>query len=486
MIAAWIGSVDFLVAVQAELQQLGYGCEATRFPSDNRPGASVFFGGDEKSRLQKALGVRLAGGDGFLAIFPIRCWNTDQYANLIPDAEIPQDHARAKAWELLRSAAGAGDRRSRNGPPIAEGNEAERGRLREGTGRKSQMSGPSGGRAVPTRPARALTKHIPENPVLTNTADLAPFGPRCEQLNTRELCTAARQKLGPGIDVSFPRFVGWLGSEGYSFGGFENGLPRFDERWAYLRYDVHGQDLLAAYVLAELHQRFGIIGSFQINWRHTGAELAIEPYFLKLMEFDRRYVQFGLHAAPTATWYLEEKLDGDLARYREAVFTKGFVAWLLELLAAYNRDGEQAAGLREIREGTDDTLVRIAASFRQAFGMWKTISGHGNYVTSGFLQACQRYPQLRLLEQYFLPVEYMRTFGVKRFGFDFEATAFGSDRSPFPRLMTEGASEAVRRRWYRGRVGDGLGFVALLHPATWTCRHNATFFMPGAMPDAAQ
>jgi hypothetical protein len=44
--------------------------------------------------------------------------------------------------------------------------------------------------------------------------------------------------------------------------------------------------------------------------------------------------------------------------------------------------------------------------------------------------------------------------------------------------MMEGNAEEIRRDWYRGRVGDGGGFVALLHPATWTCRHNATFFLP--------
>jgi hypothetical protein len=140
--------------------------------------------------------------------------------------------------------------------------------------------------------------------------------------------------------------------------------------------------------------------------------------------------------------------------------------------------------LQEIRTGTDDTLARLAASFRSHFGAWKSISGHGNFLTLGFAAARRAHPELAPLSSYFFPVEYMKKYGVERFGFDFETTAFGSDRVPFPRLMTEGAPEAVRRRWYRGRVAHGAGFVALLHPATWTCRRNAGFFLPEPAADA--
>ncbi len=297
-------------------------------------------------------------------------------------------------------------------------------------------------------------------------------------MDKRELVAASRRRLGNAIDLSFPRFVEWLRSEGYLFDGFERGPLRFDERRAYLRYDVHIQDLLAAYVLADLHERLKIIGSFQIMWKFSAYEEGLEPYFTKLLEFDRRFVGFGLHAAPTASWYCREKLGGDYSKQVDAVSGEDFVQWLLELHAAYCRDGEDAPGLREIREGTDDTLSGIAASFRATFGDWKSISAHGNYLTNGFAQVCAQRAEVAVLRPYFHPVDYLSKWGVSRFGFDHEITALGFDSVPFPRVMLEGNDEETRRRWYRGRVAHGAGFVALLHPATWTCRHNASFFLP--------
>jgi hypothetical protein len=319
-------------------------------------------------------------------------------------------------------------------------------------------------------------KSIPAEPFLTLPRHLAVFGPRCERVDKAELAAAARRTIGGAIDLSFPRFIDWLRSEGYVFGGFEDGLPRFDERWAYLRYDVHQADLLAAYVLADLHERLGIVGSFQIHWKWSRYEEEAEPYFTKLLEFDRRFVQFGLHAAPTATWYLYEKLgiDAEVAGIADG---DDFADWVLDLHAAYCRDGDDAPGLREIRQGTDDTLSRLATSFRATFGEWKSISGHGNFLSNGFNKVRERHPEVDVLLPYFYPEAYLAKWGLARFGFDYEITWFGFD-APYPRVIVEGSPEELRRKRYRERVAHGAGFVALLHPATWTCRQNATFFLP--------
>ncbi len=427
VIASSVCAIDFLAA--ADLRSFGFAFEATRFAGDLLPGPTVMFGGAEIPRLREGLLARIKSGGGFLAIFPVKYWGDERYAGLLPAA-------------------------------------AESSRI---------ASAP----AAVSAPPRGSADGLPAQPIVTSLADLTPFGPKCERVDTKELAAAARRKLGYGIDASFPRFVDWLRSEGYNFSGFEEGPPQFDQRRAYLRHDVHGRDLLAAYVLADLHERFGIRGSFQISWKFSPYEGVLEPYFLKLLEFDRRFVQFGLHAAPTATWYLHEKLAGDCTRQDAVMASEDFALWLRELGAAYARDGEDARELKEIREGTDDTLRSIAASFRDAFGDWKSISAHGNFLSNGFVRVRERHPELRALDAHFLPVQYLLKYGVARFGFELEVTAFGSDQIPFPRLMTEGAPLALRRRWYRGRVANGGGFVALLHPATWTCRHNADFFLPG-------
>ena len=339
--------------------------------------------------------------------------------------------------------------------------------------------GKTDGGSKDAAPAAALppAPPIPATPFFTQPQHLASLTERSGQIGKTGLAAAARKFIGDAIDLSFPRFVDWLRSERYEFAGFDDGPPRFDERIAYLRYDVHQADLLAAYLLADWHERLGIVGSFQITWKFSRDQEEAEPYFLKLLEFDRRFVQFGLHAAPTATWYLYEKLGVDAAV--DGIVDGGdFAEWVLDLHAAYCREGDEAPALREIRQGTDDTLSRIAASFKAAFGEWKSISGHGNFLTKGFDRLRRLHPELEVLLPYFYPEAYLAKWGLARFGFDHEITSFGSDSVPYPRVIFEGSPEEIRRRWYRGRVAHGAGFVALLHPATWTCRQNATFFLP--------
>lgn len=418
VLAPWFSPIDFLVS--SDLGRFGYRCEATRFPPGGGPGPVVVFGGAPVEEMREELDVRVGGGGGLVAILPVENWAGERYAELLP---LP-------------------------------------------------------GSLAPRESDVAPTGSIPSEPFITRERHLARFGWRCERFNRHELAVASRRIVGGAIDLSFPRFIRWLNSEGYVFEGFENGSLRFDERCAYLRYDVHIQDLLAAYVLADLHERLGIVGSFQIMWKFSRYEEGLEPYFTKLLEFDRRYVQFGLHAAPAASWYLSEKLGGDFSLQVEAVSSREFTAWLLDLHGAYCRDGDDAPALREIRAGTDDALSSIAASFRATFGDWKSISAHGNFLTNGFLEVCERHPQVSVLRPYFHPVDFFGKWGVERFGFDYEVTWLGSDAVPFPRVLMEGSPEETRRQWYRGRVAHGAGFVALLHPATWTCSQNATFFLP--------
>lgn len=423
VLVPWFSPIDFLV--HSDLERLGYRREATRFPPGGGPGPVVVFGGAPIEGLREELLIRVGGGGGLVAILPVENWLGDRYAELLP---LP---GRAASREAVLA---------------------------------PEEAAPSGS--------------IPAEPFITRERHLARFGWRCERLDRHELAAASRRIVGGAIDLSFPRFVRWLATEGYVFDGFEGGGLRFDERCAYLRYDVHIQDLLAAYVLADLHERLAIVGSFQILWKFSRYEEGLEPYFTKLLEFDRRYVQFGLHAAPTATWYLTEKLGGDFTRQVDAMASPDFTAWLLDLQAAYRRDGDDAPALREIRAGSDDMLARIAASFRATFGDWKSISAHGNYLTNGYFEVCARHPEVSVLRPYFHPVDYLAKWGVDRFGFDYEVTWLGTDAVPFPRVMMEGSPEATRRQWYRGRVAHGAGFIALLHPATWTCSQNATFFLP--------
>lgn len=422
-VARWVSPIDFLI--ESDIGQLGYTREATRFAADHHPGPTVIFGGAEALALREALETRTDGGGGFVAIFPAHYWQGDRLTDLLP---APRDGAKA------------------------------------------------------TAPRQNIGSGMPSSPVITRESDLTELHRGGKPVDKAQLTTAARRRVGTGIDISFPRFIASLRSEGYDVVGFDDGPLRFDRRCAYLRYDVHVQDLLAAYVLAEWHERLSLVGSFQITWEFSRYEEELSPYFARLLEFDRRFVGFGLHVAPTASWYLSEKLAGDPTRQVEAVSSEGFTDWVLDLAAAYRRDGDDAPPLRELRQGTDDTLSRIATSFQATFGRWKSVSGHGNFLSNGFAKVCANHPEVNVLQSYFNPVDYLVKWGVQRFGFDFEVTSLGYDPLPFPRILMEGAPEQQRRRWYQGRISHGLGFVALLHPATWTCRQNAAFFLPEGRP----
>jgi hypothetical protein len=326
---------------------------------------------------------------------------------------------------------------------------------------------------------KVMPQHIPDRPFHSDMAVLADFGARCELVDKTELAAAARSLIGPTVDISFSRFVAWLRSEGYSFRGFDKGALQLDERCAYLRYDVHRQDLMAAYILADLHERLGIIGSFQITWKYWSGDEKFEPYHAKLLEFDRRFVEFGLHAAPVATWYLNAKLAGNLAAAKPAALADELAPWLCDLAAAYARDGENAPGLRELRQGADDTLSTIAASFAATFGELRSVSGHGNFLASVFVSVRERHPEVGVLQPYFYAGDYLYKWGVERFGFNHVASA------PGPSMMWEGGTAEARRTKMRGRVAEGGGFVALLHPASWTWNRNATFFLSEAEAAAA-
>jgi hypothetical protein len=453
-LAPWFNPIDF---IERHVSDLGYPFEATRFAPDGGAGPTVIFGGADVPEIRRSLEARIGDGHGFVAIFPAQYWEGERYANLFsPERVSIFVQPPPQPWE-------------------------------GGADANPAVVAPSSAAKSEPRPVAYLTRQsaskqgaLPHRPVLTNFSDLTALD--CERVSTQELVAAARRKVGDGIDRSFPLFVERLRSEGYSFEGFENGPPRFGERRAYLRYDVHTQDLLAAYVLADLHVRFGIIGSFQITWDHSPAEREARPYFAKLLEFDRRYVQFGLHAAPTSTWFIDELHRGDAARANQAVTSDQFVEWVHALYEDYQREKHEAPVLQAIREGADAALDRIAASFRETFGTWRSISGHGSLLWTGFDRARTRYPQVRVLEPYFNAVPYLQKFGVTRFGFDIEITAFSADfnigSTPSFPILFEGVAEEIRQREFRTRLAHGAGFVALFHPASWTCRQNASFFLP--------
>jgi hypothetical protein len=388
-----------------DLREYGFGPEAASLPGDAQMGPHIMFGGGDPEKVRRDHHQRIWGGGGFVAIFPSTAWMRDGFDRLTAPPPIPDP------------------------PPI-------------------------------TAP--------PDVPILTNLEDLVPFGRHCERLGGDALAAAARRQVGPRLEPLFRRFVGWLSGEGYVFASLDEGPPNFGGRRVYLRYDVHIQDLLPAYVLADLHRQLAIPGSFQLNWRFSSAERQLEPFFLKFREFDPRFVQPGLHCAPAASWFVDERCGGDLKLAERLAGGSGFDDYARGLLAAYRRAGERAAELRHFREAADARMTALADSFRAEFGGRQTVSGHGNFLAAGFARLHAHEPASAPLYDYFNAVGYLQRFGVARFGFARELTMFpGKPRDP-PRVILEGGDQTRRRRDFRRCVEQGLGFLCLFHPATLT------------------
>ncbi len=297
-----------------------------------------------------------------------------------------------------------------------------------------------------------------------------------------DLVATARSQISAGLEAGFRRYVEWLDRAGYAFGSCEEAALRFDARRVYLRYDVHIRDLFGAFVLADLHERLQIPGSFQICWEHTRSEIEVSDIFLKLQAFDPGFVQFGLHCSPESSWLIAERFAGRAEGLDAFVADGGSRALMAEWLAAFERDGHEAPTLAAARRRADACLADTVVSFRRHFGPVTTISGHGTPLAADYLDAARAEPRLVALAPYLHSVEFLDADRVRRHGFARELTRFNGDRLPGPVMMFENPAEDMAQR-YAQRLSGGGGFVALFHPATWTGDHLQPFIERLSVPE---
>ncbi|HEU0154649.1 MAG TPA: hypothetical protein VFQ82_01155 [Stellaceae bacterium] len=289
-----------------------------------------------------------------------------------------------------------------------------------------------------------------------------------------DLVAAARASVGPQLEASFRRYIVWLDAMGYSFASCEEGPLRFDTRRVYLRYDVHVRDLFGVFMLANLHEELQIPGSFQICWEHSRAEVQASRLFLKLRAFDRRFVQFGFHCAPESGWLIKQRFDGRSESLDRFVTSGAVRGLIVEWLAAFERDGHDAAVLMQARRAADAHLAATADSFRRRFGPVRTISGHGTPLATAYLEMVRSEPRLAALAGYFHAVECLTPERIRAHGFERELTRFDEAGDSPPRILFENPIADMEEQ-YRRRFSEGGGFVVLFHPATWTSDHFLPF-----------
>ncbi len=233
----------------------------------------------------------------------------------------------------------------------------------------------------------------------------------------------------------------------------------------YFRYDVHIHDLPAAYALARLHEEHAVSSVFYITWAFSEREVQWTPYFELLQRFDRRQVAFGLHCAPTTTWLINARFEGDFRRAHEHVLGAGFVGEMLELARAQAESDEQTPALRQFFLGGSEELARIHAGFQESFGRWRTVTGHGNFLSRAFFQALRAHPELKPLAPYFNPVDFLMAFGVDKLGYAFEATRNPQIDGQICRMVFDGHPELPNRT--SEFLDGGQSFAITFHPSRW-------------------
>jgi hypothetical protein len=314
--------------------------------------------------------------------------------------------------------------------------------------------------------------------LVTGTAHKVPGPPTVK----RSLAATAAPQIGAQLDMRFRRYVAWLDHHGYAFGSC-NDLPlQFDRPRVYLRYDVHVVDLLAAIGLARLHEELQIPGSFQIFWQHSQAEVDAADQFLKLQDFDSRFVEFGLHCSPESSWIIADSFAGRSEALEKFIAAGGGDRLIGEWLQAYQRDGHDAPVLQTARHRAEQRFAQIAASFRRHFGQVKTTSGHGTSLSTAYLRQAAAEPRLAALAPYLHPVDFLTPERLRRHGFLCELTRFDENALPGPPIMFENPIGDMAAR-YRQRMSHGGGFVVLFHPASWAGDHLVPFLDEVTAPD---
>lgn len=243
------------------------------------------------------------------------------------------------------------------------------------------------------------------------------------------------------------------------------GLEPGSEPAFYFRYDVHIHDLPAAYALARLHEENGVPGVFYITWAFSDREVRWTPYFELLRAFDRRHVQFGLHCAPTTTWLINARFDGDFQRALQHVLGDGFVGEMQELARAQRKSDEQTPALRQIFLGGGEALERIHVGFQECFGRWRTVTGHGSFLSRTFFQVLRVHPELKALTPYFNSVDFLIAFGVDKLGYAFEATRNPEINGQVCRMAFDGHPELPNRT--SEFLHGGQSFAITFHPNRW-------------------
>ncbi len=268
----------------------------------------------------------------------------------------------------------------------------------------------------------------------------------------------------------YKAMINYMYKNGYSFKSL-NGYGKYDleKEHAYLRYDVHIRDILASFGIAQLNINNKIPGVFYINWDFTGIEEYYREQFLCLKKFDPKYTHFGFHANPVASWFIREKFQDRTIDAINFIKSDKFVEYIRDLEKAIDKKGTESVEYKEIVNGAEKYLEKTAHSFLEHFPDAKTVTGHGNILTSRARSIIRPDEQYNCLRKIFSSVKFLTEERIKPLGFDCEATSSQSAFSgtEYYYCIFDGNTSADYKKNLIKRINEKIPIILVFHPYRW-------------------
>ncbi len=303
------------------------------------------------------------------------------------------------------------------------------------------------------------------------------------QLTTGSELPATLAKLRPyfrGWQKDFSNFLRRILDAGYSVKSLNDYVDEdLDKPIVFLRYDVHPYDILSAVGIAEAHAKYKVPGLFYINWDFSPLETGLRDQYLFLRRFDSDYVHFGLHAAPSTSWLIFDRFEGNRANAAKFIRSGDFKTYLDDLLAEHDRcgySGERLAGMVTEIEGR---FSQIATSFREAFPTARTVTAHGNVLNTTLNKLCRREPRYGALIDVFESRAFLTRERYERFGFFREMSLFPKCPVGGTYLLHDGRVDDFKRR-FKAHTQAQIAMVLLFHPHRWANGHFASLVRSNA------
>lgn len=274
------------------------------------------------------------------------------------------------------------------------------------------------------------------------------------------------------LNKEYISLLAYIRDHGYQFRSLENFEKNIDRegkytvsgRFAYIRYDIHIVDLPYAFGIAKIHEELKVPATFYIMWDYSKAHISLREQFLALRKLNPDYIYFGLHVAPTTSWFLKEYLDPNNITVSAYLKSQDFLDYIQNLKQEVDNNGAAGPELKRIQEGTDDILKSLSESFREHFPDVTTISGHGHPLSAHLRSKLSKDSKYQCIRRLFHSPLYLKEERITPLGYCYETTFVDKKWKINPVVLYDGLPPEVFMNEIATSSEANLPIVPLIHP----------------------